>query len=203
MSLIYENKIPSSYRTDFANKVISISRALDIDPNWLMAIMYFESARTFSPSIQNPSGATGLIQFMPSTAIGLGTTTDALKRMSAVQQLDYVYKYYLPYKSRLNNYIDLYLVTFFPAALGKPDDFVIQSSGLSAGLIGRQNPSLDVNNDGVIQVWEIKKKMLNNLPSEWVNHASFSLVVRSFRYELIIGATITALGLYLYIKNKK
>lgn len=203
MALIYENKIPSSYRSEFANKVVSVSKALDIDPNWLMAIMYFESARTFSPSIQNPSGATGLIQFMPSTAIGLGTTTTALKNMSAVQQLDYVYKYYLPYKSKLNNYIDLYLVTFFPAALGKPDDFVIQSSGLSAGLIGRQNPSLDVNKDGVIQVWEIKKKMLNNLPSEWINHASFSLIARSFKYELLIGGLLASIGAYLYIKNRK
>ena len=203
MALIYENKIPSSYRSEFANKVVSVSKALDIDPNWLMAIMYFESARTFSPSIQNPSGATGLIQFMPSTAIGLGTTTTELKNMSAVQQLDYVYKYYLPYKSKLNNYIDLYLVTFFPAALGKPDDFVIQSSGLSAGLIGRQNPSLDVNKDGVIQVWEIKKKMLNNLPSEWINHASFSLIARSFKYELLIGGLLASIGAYLYIKNRK
>jgi hypothetical protein len=203
MALIYENKIPSSYRSEFANKVVSVSKALDIDPNWLMAIMYFESARTFSPSIQNPSGATGLIQFMPSTAIGLGTTTTALKNMSAVEQLDYVYKYYLPYKSKLNNYIDLYLVTFFPAALGKPDNFVIQSSKLSAGLIGRQNPSLDVNKDGVIQVWEIKKKMLNNLPSEWINHASFSLIARSFKYELLIGGLLASIGAYLYIKNKK
>ena len=50
--------------------------------------MVFESR--LNPQAVNPiSGATGLIQFMPSTARG-GTTTAVLKRMSNVQQLDYV-----------------------------------------------------------------------------------------------------------------
>ncbi len=41
-----------------------------------MAAMAFESARTFSADIVNKaSGATGLIQFMPKTAEGLGTWT--------------------------------------------------------------------------------------------------------------------------------
>ena len=41
-------------------------------------------------------GATGLIQFLPSTARGLGTTTDALAGMSSVEQLNYVEKYFDP-----------------------------------------------------------------------------------------------------------
>lgn len=44
------------------------------------------------------SGAIGLIQFMPSTAKGLGTSTSALKQMTAVDQLAYVEKYFAPYK---------------------------------------------------------------------------------------------------------
>ena len=41
----------------------------------LMAVMSFETGGTFNPGIRNAagSGATGLIQFMPSTAAGLGT----------------------------------------------------------------------------------------------------------------------------------
>lgn len=46
------------------------------------------------------SGATGLIQFMPATAQGMGTTTAALAAMSAVQQLDYVQRYFKPYAAR-------------------------------------------------------------------------------------------------------
>ena len=54
----------------FRRKVLEIADRLLIDPNFLMAIMSFESGATFDPNIKNAagSGATGLIQFMPSTA---------------------------------------------------------------------------------------------------------------------------------------
>ena len=54
----------------FRNKVIEIADRLLIDPNFLMAIMSFETGATFDPKIKNAagSGATGLIQFMPTTA---------------------------------------------------------------------------------------------------------------------------------------
>lgn len=43
---------------------------------------------------RNPvTGATGLIQFMPKTAKALGTSTEALARMSFERQLDYVQEY--------------------------------------------------------------------------------------------------------------
>ena len=46
------------------------------NPDFLLACMAFESGMSFCSSIRNAaSGATGLIQFMPSTARGLGTTT--------------------------------------------------------------------------------------------------------------------------------
>jgi hypothetical protein len=166
--LIYESSVPASYRTAFIAKVKEVASKLGINPNWLMAIMYWESARTFSPSITNSIGATGLIQFMPSTAIGLGTTTAALRQMTAVQQMDYVYKYYLPYKSKITNYIDCYLVTFFPAAVGKGDSFIIQTSKLPASLIAKQNPAFDINKDKKITVGEIKQVMLKKLPSAWM-----------------------------------
>lgn len=170
--LIYENKVPASYRTAFVTKVKQVAKRLGINPNWLMAIMYFESAKTFSPSITNSIGATGLIQFMPNTAIGLGTTTAALRQMTAVQQLDYVEKYYLQnYKylkiTAASSYVDTYLITFFPAAVNKGLDFVIQTKNLSAALIAKQNPIFDVNKDGKITVREIQEVMLKKLPSEW------------------------------------
>jgi len=148
MKLLYENKIPVSYRNAFVKKVRQISSSLSINPNNLMFIMHFESAGTFSPSIRNPySGGTGLIQFMPATAISLGTTVNALAQMSAVTQLDYVYKYYAPYKGKLKSGEDLYLVTFFPIALNKPDSWIFRSNSLSAYIIAKQNPVLDLNKD--------------------------------------------------------
>ena len=205
MALVFENKVPASYRTDFVNKVKDISAKLGIDPNWLMAIMYWESAKTFSPSIQNPStNATGLIQFMPSTARGLGTNTTDLKQMSAVQQLDWVYKYYSSYKNKLKSYVDTYFVTFFPLAVGKPDNFVLQTSNMSASLIANQNPAFDVDKNKMIQVWEVKKIMLEKLPSEWLNNGSFGLLVKSYKGYLLVGLSLIVGGFaYYYYKIKK
>lgn len=200
MALIYENKVPSSYRKAFVEKVKKISANLGIDPNWLMAIMYFESAGTFSPSITNNIGATGLIQFIPSTAKGLGTSTSALRSMTAVQQLDYVEKYLKPYRGKFKSYIDVYFAVFFPLAIGKPDDWVIQGGGLSASSIYNSNPAFRVQKDGKIRVWEVKKVMLSKLPSEWLNDGSFSLIVKSYKKELIIGITSIILGVTLYYK---
>lgn len=140
----------------FLNKVVSISNQLDINPNWLMFVMYWESG--LNPAIRNKySGATGLIQFMPATATALGTSVSVLANMSNVEQLDYVYKYYRPYAGRMNNLYDVYLVTFFPAALGKADNWVLQTSSLSPRIIAEQNPAIDLNKDKQITVGEFKR----------------------------------------------
>src|SRR5690606_5614898 len=79
----------------FIDKVEAISARIGTKPEYLMAVMSFESAQTFSPDVVNRlSGATGLIQFIPPTAQGLGTSTYALSQMSAIEQLDYVEKYF-------------------------------------------------------------------------------------------------------------
>lgn len=76
----------------FLNKVKEIARRLNCNYKNLLGVMQSESS--LNPQAVNKStGATGLIQFMPNTAKELGTTTAALKNMSAVQQLDYVEKY--------------------------------------------------------------------------------------------------------------
>ena len=154
---IKENKI------EFTEKVNSISGELGIDPNWLMFVMWFESAKTFSPSIKNKiSGATGLIQFMPRTARLLGTTTDALAKMTNVQQLDYVKKYFEPYKGRMKNWLDVYCAVFYPVLVGKPDNYVITSD-----IVARQNPGFDLNKDLDIHKYEIRAALMKMVPVEY------------------------------------
>lgn len=169
MNLIYENKVPTAYRSAFIVKVKDVANRLGINPNWLMAIINWESAGTFSPSITNSIGATGLIQFMPKTAIGLGTTTYALRNMTAVQQMEYVYKYFAPYKSKIKGYVDMYLATIFPLALGKPNDWVIQGAGISAKTFTSYNPAFDNfgNKDKLTTISEIKAKMMSQIPRDW------------------------------------
>lgn len=146
--------------------------------NWLMACMAFETAGTFSPSIQNGagSGAQGIIQFMPRTAIGLGTTTLALSKMTAVQQLDYVEKYFRPYHKRVRSLSDMYMAILWPAAVGRPDDFVLFSQGVAY----RQNASLDTNKDSRVTKREASAKVAERLKQgldthyalvEWVDIA--------------------------------
>lgn len=71
--------------------------------------------------------ATGLIQFMPATSASLRTTNQQLFKMSALDQLHYVEKYFQPSFGKIHNYADLYLTVFYPAALDKGMDFVFGS----------------------------------------------------------------------------
>ncbi|AXG68209.1 hypothetical protein KORDIASMS9_00401 [Kordia sp. SMS9] len=168
MRLIFQESVPTVYGSSFVDSVIDYSESLGIDPNWLMAVMYFETAGTFSASIRNPySDATGLIQFMPTTAIDLGTSIDELALMSAEEQLYYVYSYYYPYRQRIKSYVDLYLATFFPVAIGKQDSYILQTKGISASAIADVNPVFDLNNDRKITVGEIKEVITNKIPQSW------------------------------------
>lgn len=145
----------------FKQKVLGISQRLGCDPSRLMAAMAFETGETFSPDKQNPtSGAMGLIQFMPQTARGLGTTTDELKNMTAIDQLDFVERYLLPFKGRMNSLSDVYMTILFPKAVGQPESFVLFAQGTRAY---DQNKGLDVNHDGVITKGEATSKVQNEL----------------------------------------
>lgn len=161
MSLAYSNMVG----TDFTDKVHTISGKLGINPNWLMQVMYSESR--LKPTAYNPSGASGLIQFMPSTAAALGTSTSAIRNMSAVDQLDYVYAYFRPYAGKMKSYYDLYLATFFPGGIGKPDSWIFHSSRLSAATIAMQNPAININKDGQITIAEFKQYLKNTVPAQY------------------------------------
>lgn len=141
----------------FRDRVRWIADTLKLSADDLMACMAWESGRTFSASVRNMagSGATGLIQFMPSTAKTLGTTTAALAKMSAEDQLNYVYRYFRPYAGRLTTLSDLYMAILWPSAVGKPDDYVLFSSGTAY----RQNAGLDLNKDSRVTKAECSAKL--------------------------------------------
>ena len=146
---------------EFKAKVIAICAGLGCDPNYLMAAMAFETGNTFSPSEQNSrSGATGLIQFLPSTAAGLGTSIEALARMTAIEQLDYVKKYLSPFSGRMRSLSDVYMSILFPVAVGKPDSYVLFAAPSRAY---RQNAGLDVNHDNQVTKGEAASKVQGRL----------------------------------------
>lgn len=145
----------------FKERVLWIERDLGVNADDLMSCMAWESGESFSPSKKNMagSGATGLIQFMPSTAKALGTTTAALAKMTAEDQLNYVWKYFAPFKGRLNNLGDVYMAILWPKAVGKPDSYIVFNGGVAY----RQNAGLDTNKDGSVTRGECLGKIKDKL----------------------------------------
>lgn len=143
--------------TEFLSKVFSYSKEKKINPEDLLGVMAMESK--MDPSIVNPkSGATGLIQFMPKTAEGLGTTTEKLKGMSRSEQFEYVKQYLdkVGLKEGATG-ADIYAKVFLPA---RSESDILTRSGES---YYEANKGLDIGKKGYIQKsdlesWVEKKK---------------------------------------------
>lgn len=129
--------------------------------SWLMAVMAFESGRTFSPRVRNPSSsATGLIQFMAATARGLGTTTRKLANMTAVEQLGYVERYFRPNAGRIHSLEDMYMAVLWPRGIARQLEYVLWKTGTRAYWVNR---ALDANRDGRVTKREAAAKVAEQL----------------------------------------
>lgn len=178
-SLAWGQRVSAQFRA----RIFEISQDLSAHPDDLMACIAFETAETFRPDIKNAagSGATGLIQFMPRTAVSLvfpdlkisrmsaadlkaksQQAVDHLARMSAEEQLDYVHLYFKPYAGRLKSLSDVYMAILWPAGIGKPDAWVLWHKDERPKTY-RQNAGLDANKDGVITKAEAAGKVLAKL----------------------------------------
>jgi hypothetical protein len=145
----------------FKREVMRIADELGCDPSHLMAAIAFETGERFTPDVRNPqSGATGLIQFMPATAKGLGTTTDALAAMTAEEQLAYVEKHFSPWAGRMKTLSDVYMTILWPKAVGRPEAHVLFSAPSKRYL---QNKGLDANKDGQVTKGEAASKVQQKL----------------------------------------
>jgi hypothetical protein len=115
------------------NKLGQISDKYGFPVEWLANLINWESGGTFNPAIQNPTTkATGLIQFMPSTASNdpYRTSVDSLKTLNFSQQLDYVDMYLGKNLKKVFgedgkvkdtfNQTDLFMTIFYPVSVGKP-----------------------------------------------------------------------------------
>lgn len=125
-----------------------------------MAVMAFETGRTFDPAIRNAagSGAVGLIQFMPATLGGdFGLTVGQAAAMTAEEQLELVLRYWSRYAGRLVSLSDVYMAVLLPSAIGKAEDQALFTAGTKAYL---QNRGLDANTDGRITKAEAAARVL-------------------------------------------
>ena len=168
-TLLYSELVPATDRAAFVEQVTATSERLQIRPEWLMVVMRFETAGTFRANVRNPySGSVGLIQFIPSTAYRLGTTPGKLARMNIVEQLVYVERYYEPYRGRVHDVYDAYIVVFAPAFLGHPDHQVLYRANGRTALDRRRyrlNRVLDGNRDGLITIRDVKQQISRFVPA--------------------------------------
>jgi len=157
------SKVKPTLSQGFYNKVVQIANRLNCSADDLMALMNSESGLNHTE--QNTIGATGLIQFMPKTAEGLGTSTEALMAMTPEEQLNYVEKH-IKNAKKAAGYGDserigpgtLYALVWLPAYAKKdilarrdndPNEYYAQNSGL------------DVDNDGIISKADLAQRIEN------------------------------------------
>lgn len=147
---------------DFIDGVLWIEAELGLKAENLLACMKFES--NLDPKARNPySSASGLIQFMATTAKNLGTTIESIRTMDAMSQLGYVYRYFKDFKDRglkLSEWdvADTYMAILWPAGIGKPLDHAIFIKGENTY---RVNSGLDKNKDGFVTKREAAQRILD------------------------------------------
>ena len=165
--LIWLKRVREIYCTEvseqFREKVILTGKNLNIEPNYIMACIALETGRSFNPAIKNPkSSATGLIQFMNSTAKYLGTTTEHLSKMSHIEQMDYVELYFSMTAKNVGiptskwSLGDVYFSIFTPSIIKKLPSDTIYTKGQHAYEV---NTLHDRNKDGIITKQDLSENI--------------------------------------------
>ena len=151
--------------TEFLAKVDEVSQKIGANPADLLGLMASESGLD-PQAVNSSSGATGLIQFIPSTAASLGTSVSALGQMNRAQQMEYVEKFLLKTAPPNPTPGHLYTSVFLPAFAKKPADYVIAKKGGFTSDWGHHpaswyagNAGLDMNRDGSIQIEEVGNRI--------------------------------------------
>lgn len=151
-----------------------IADELGADPQHMLSVMFSESGCRSDAWNDNPKtlppaqrwNASGLIQFMPPTLLGLGWTSGhaAFRALSATEQLSFVRRYYVPYRGDLGSVGALYVATFLPALIKHASDpsFVLTAKNGPLGWAYAPNASFDANGDLAITVGELEDAVRRN-----------------------------------------
>lgn len=156
---------------EFIKRLNSVAKNIWANPNDLIVVMRAES--WLNPKAVNKTTlATWLIQFMPETAIWLWTSIFEIWKMTAVEQLNLVEKYYKQNSrwENLSSVTKLYQVVFYPLSLTKWKDFVFwtEKSPKYAKKVADQNQSIakfSSREDWLIDWFAFEKYVLSK--SDW------------------------------------
>ena len=162
----------SKVTTDKVKKNLGKKAAKEINCNYKDLLALLNSESSLNPkAINNRTKAAGLLQFMPSTAKDLGTSTEEILNMSVTEQLVYVVKYFKIHKkiagfkpnARLDA-ADLYALTFLP---GRSKREILTDSSEK---YYKHNKGLDLDRDGKIT----KTELAARINQKRVNESIFS-----------------------------
>lgn len=117
----------------------------------------------WNPHAENPIGAVGLWQFLPSTCKALGTDASTVKGQGRADQARLLAKMWA---RKCPATRDVYVSLFYPAAVGTPDAHVIATPGTK---VWAQNPGLRTAHDGPITTGRVRD--LGRPPSAWPSGA--------------------------------
>ncbi len=137
---------------EFLRQVEGVAQRVGAKPEELMGVMSLETMGTFRPSVANPdTHATGLIQFMPRTAQGLGTSIGELSRMTPSEQLPWVEKYLSQpaYRGQVGTLEGLYSAVL-PGRIMGPDEVMFRPGSAAYNA----NKWLDTDGQNGISVQE-------------------------------------------------
>lgn len=158
MQLLWSDRVTKQV----ADTVISRSTKMGIDPDWFMFLAEFESG--LDAWKYNPYGCFSWIQFCPDIAGGDYKTIKGrryyffdMAKMSEIELLNLSFDYLEEQQDNLGrfaSYHDLYLSILFPIAVGKPDDYVLNT---------KSNAIFDLNKNGSITVAEVKQYLDNRV----------------------------------------
>lgn len=164
----------SDLADDFFPELRRVADGLGAKPLDMVSVMYSESGCRADAWNDNPKNlppekrwnASGLIQFMPATLLGLGWRTGhaEFRKLSATAQLDFVRRYYAPYVPHLGSVGGLYVATFLPALVARSGDpsFVLTARGGPLGWAYDPNAAFDANRDLAITVGELEDAVRRN-----------------------------------------
>ncbi|OLF38095.1 MULTISPECIES: LysM peptidoglycan-binding domain-containing protein [unclassified Psychrobacter] len=191
---------------DFRKKVVEISQDLWPDDylamaNNLMALMHLETGGGFDPSKVNSLGYVGLVQMGAAVREDLGVSSKELLNMLAVEQLDWVKKYFQLYNNRykkIDSFLEMYLTILYPNSVRPAgddvddNDVIFKDNGQVKGNAYKQNPAFMKEkgewqkrgfSGGVTYAWEVKKEIAHHYndgekPENRVFKSTYSQVVQ-------------------------
>ena len=164
---------PSMNNPQFLGCLDTLAKEKNVPSDSILTVMQIESgfSNVDNPTkgagaVNNLTQASGLNQIMPSTAKGLGYTVQQIQGMTAAEQMCGPVTSYFRHTTLPANptTADLYMANFYPAAVGKSDDYILGNHpGMTPQGVAASNPIFK-GSDNLVSVGSVKDWIKTRYP---------------------------------------